>query len=151
MEHIIPNPQVTIYTDGSAPENGKGHGKGGYCAILVSGEHERVVSGHAEDTTNNRCEMMAVLEGLKALKRRCKVTVVTDSEYVAKGITEWMPKWSINGWRGSNHKPVKNQDLWAQLHLETLEHYITWEWVRGHNGHEYNERCDVIARQESGI
>ena len=141
---------VTIYTDGSAPQNSQGHGKGGYCAILVSGEHEKVVSGHEEDTTNNRMEMRAVIEGLSALKRRCKVTVVSDSEYVVKGVTEWMPHWDVN--RGmKRNKPLKNADLWAKLHLLTLEHDIQWEWVRGHNGHEYNQRCDEIARRESGV
>jgi ribonuclease HI len=143
--------QVVIYTDGSSPENAKGSGRGGYCAILTFNGKERVVSGHANDTTNNRMEMMAVIMGLRALKEPCEVTIVTDSEYVMRGVTEWMPRWDVNAGKNSRGKPLKNSDLWAALQVELLEHRVQWEWVRGHTGHPMNERCDKIARWESGI
>lgn len=143
--------QVTIYTDGSSPENAKGSGRGGYCAILTFNGHERVVSGGLDGTTNNRAEMTAVIEGLRALKYPCEVTIVTDSEYVMRGVTEWMPQWDVNAGKNSRGKPLKNSDLWAALQLELRRHAVKWEWVRGHTGHPYNEKCDLIARQESGV
>jgi ribonuclease HI len=143
--------KVTLYTDGSSPENAKGSGRGGYCAILTFNGHEKVVSGHADNTTNNRMEMSAVIEGLRSLKYRCDVTIVTDSEYVMRGVTEWMPRWDISAGRNSRGRPLKNADLWAALMMELLEHDVHWEWVRGHTGHPMNEKCDLIARQESGV
>jgi ribonuclease HI len=143
--------KVIIYTDGSSPENSKGSGRGGYCAILTFNGHERVVSGRLEETTNNRAEMIAVIEGLRALKCPCEVTIVTDSEYVMRGVTEWMPRWDVAAGKNSRGKPLKNSDLWAALQVELMEHTVKWEWVRGHTGHPYNERCDEIARRESGV
>ena len=142
---------VTIYTDGSAPENSKGHGRGGWCAILVSGEHEKVLSGREDDTTNNRQELRAVIEGLNALKFPCCVTITTDSEYVKNGVTEWSIKWKRNGWKNAAGKPVKNQDLWRELDKALSRHTVSWEWVRGHNGHPQNERCDSEARRQADL
>jgi ribonuclease HI len=143
--------KIVIYTDGSSPENAKGSGRGGYCAILTFNGKERVVSGHADDTTNNKMEMMAVIMGLRALKEPCEVTIVTDSQYVMLGVTEWMPRWDVSAGKNSRGKTLKNSDLWAALQVELLKHRVQWEWVRGHTGHPMNERCDSIARLESGV
>lgn len=133
---------VTIYTDGACQGN---PGPGGYCAILEYGEHRRELSGGFRRTTNNRMEMMAVIKALDALKARCAVTVVSDSEYVVNGITKgWAKGWRAKGWRRSG-KVVPNWELWSQL-LELCEsHHVRFEWVRGHAGHVENERCDELA------
>lgn len=142
---------IVIYTDGACANAGPHKGIGGWAAILVAFDRygvplqEKEVSGSQLDTTNNVMELMAVVEGLKALRRPSKVTVVTDSEYVKKGITEWIHGWMQNGWRTSSRKPVKNKGLWLELYNRSKEHLLTWEWVRGHNGHEYNERADTLA------
>lgn len=143
------NKEVVMYTDGSCIDNSVGGGRGGYCAILVSGQHERIVAGNERGTTNNRMEMCAVIAGLAALKYPCSVTIVTDSEYVKNGVTQWMMNWKRNGWKASNGKPVKNRELWIALEDALSHHSVQWEWVRGHNGHGYNERADAIAYEQA--
>lgn len=135
--------EVTLYTDGACSGN---PGPGGWGAILIYGKHEKELHGFEADTTNNRMEMMAVIEGLKALKSACNVKIITDSQYVLHGMTQWRDGWIKRGWKTADNKPVKNEDLWKQLiELESI-HQLSWEWVRGHNGHPMNERADELAR-----
>ncbi|MGE0753859.1 MAG: ribonuclease HI [Alphaproteobacteria bacterium] len=136
--------QVEIYTDGACSGN---PGAGGWGAILVYGKTEKELSGHAEDTTNNRMELTAAIEGLRALKSPCRVDIYTDSTYVKDGITKWIDGWQARGWKTAGRKPVKNVDLWQELLEVTATHDVRWHWVRGHDGHEYNERADVLAVQ----
>jgi ribonuclease HI len=138
----VTSKSVTIYTDGACQGN---PGPGGYCAILEYGEHRRELSGGFRRTTNNRMEMTAVIKALEALKGPCQVTVVSDSEYVVNGITKgWAKGWRAKGWRRSG-KVVPNWELWSEL-LELCDyHRVRFEWVRGHAGHEENERCDELA------
>jgi ribonuclease HI len=135
-------PLVTIYTDGSCYGN---PGPGGWGVILLYGRHERELSGGEPDTTNNRMELRAALEGLRALKEPCVVTLFTDSEYLKKGITEWLPNWKRRNWRRKGGK-LANVDLWMKLDEEIARHEIQWRWVRGHAGHRMNERVDALAR-----
>ncbi|MCP8352470.1 ribonuclease HI [Candidatus Synchoanobacter obligatus] len=135
--------KVRLYTDGSCLGN---PGRGGWAALLVLGEHEKLLSGAAYDTTNNRMELLAAVKGLAALKRHTKVEVWTDSQYVRRGMIEWLPGWVRNNWRNSQKKPVKNQDLWQMLVAEADKHEIEWHWVKGHSGHVENERVDEAAR-----
>ncbi|MBN2655208.1 MAG: ribonuclease HI [Nitrospirae bacterium] len=138
-------PLVHIFSDGACSGN---PGVGGYGVILSSKTKETELAGCEEMTTNNRMELMAVITGLEALKRPCSVLITTDSEYVMKGITEWMDKWLRNNWRNSQKKEVMNRDLWERL-LKALEpHDVQWQWIKGHSGHTENERCDLLARQE---
>lgn len=143
-------PRVTIFADGSCLGN---PGPGGWAALLVTergGErHERVLVGADSATTNNRMELMAVIEGLNALKVPCEVEVVTDSNYVVKGITEWVHGWVMRGWKTSQKKPVENQDLWRALLDAAARHEVRWQWVKGHAGHVENERVDALARAEA--
>mgnify|MGYP002631614746 CR=1 FL=1 len=134
--------QVTIHTDGGCVGN---PGPGGWAAVLRYGEHVREISGGEPATTNNRMEIQAAISALAALKEPCEVALHTDSEYLRQGITEWLPRWKANGWRTSNRKPVRNDDLWRQLDEVTAKHRITWLWLKGHAGHTDNERCDVLA------
>ena len=134
--------RVEIYTDGACRGN---PGPGGWGATLEFGEHFRELSGAEADTTNNRMELTAVIRALEALKRRAAVTVHTDSEYVRRGITEWLPNWKARGWRTADRKPVKNQDLWEQLDAAAARHDIEWKWVKGHSGVPGNERVDALA------
>lgn len=136
-------PKVTIYTDGACSGN---PGPGGWGVLLRSGKHEKELSGGESETTNNRMEMTAAIEALKALKRPCQIEFYTDSEYLRKGITEWMRSWKRRGWKTAAKKPVKNQDLWRELDIVIQEHQINWHWVRGHAGHRENERVDQLAR-----
>ena len=136
-------PQVTIYTDGSCFGN---PGPGGWGVILRYGKHARELSGGESDTTNNRMELRAALEGLRALKEPCKVTLYTDSEYLKKGITEWLPNWKRRNWRRKGGK-LANVDLWMKLDEEMAHHEVQWRWVRGHAGHPMNERVDALARK----
>lgn len=136
-------PHVTIYTDGGAKPNP--NGPGGWGALLISGSHTKELSGGERSTTNNRMELTAAIMALEALKKPCTVTIYTDSQYLRNGITEWLPKWVRNGWRTADKKPVKNQELWERLHAATQRHDIEWKWVRGHAGHEHNERVDQLA------
>jgi ribonuclease HI len=133
---------VIVYTDGACAGN---PGPGGYCAILRYGPHEKLLQGGASLTTNNRMELRAAIAALQALTRPCVVEIHTDSEYLQKGITAWLPRWLRNGWRTADKKPVKNQDLWRALHAAMQPHRITWRWVKGHAGDEFNERADRLA------
>jgi ribonuclease HI len=133
---------VVIYTDGACSGN---PGPGGWAAILRYGPHEKVLQGGASLTTNNRMELRAVISALRALMRPCQVEIFTDSEYLRRGVTEWLPRWLRNGWLTSGKQPVKNQDLWRALHSAIQPHRITWRWVRGHAGDEFNERADLLA------
>jgi len=135
---------VEIFCDGACSGN---PGPGGYGAILRYNAHVREISGGAPQTTNNRMELTAVIEALKLLKRPCQVTVTTDSQYVVKGMTEWIRGWQAKGWQNSKKEPVVNRDLWEELLKQAGPHKIRWEWVRGHAGHPENERCDELARE----
>ncbi|HHQ42033.1 MAG TPA: ribonuclease HI [Chromatiales bacterium] len=136
-------PEVEIWTDGACSGN---PGPGGWAALLRYGDHERTLSGAEPRTTNNRMELLAAIRALEALRRPCRVRLVTDSEYLKKGITEWLPRWKARGWRTSERKPVKNADLWRRLDELATRHHVEWEWVRGHAGHPENERVDRLAR-----
>lgn len=138
------HPEVDIYTDGACSGN---PGPGGWAALLRSGAREKIISGGEPMTTNNRMEMMAVIAGLGALRRPSRVRLYTDSQYVCRGATEWLAQWKRRGWLGSARKPVANSDLWKTLDQTMEKHRITWHWVRGHAGHEENERVDRIARE----
>jgi ribonuclease HI len=133
---------VELITDGACSGN---PGPGGWAAILKYGAHKKELWGCEPQTTNNRMELQAAVEGLKLLKERCQVTIVTDSEYVRKGITEWIHGWKRNNWRTADKKPVKNQDLWEQLDAQVARHEATWKWVKGHANHPDNNRCDELA------
>jgi ribonuclease HI len=135
---------VTVYTDGACRGN---PGPGGWAAVLTSGEHEREISGADRHTTNNRMELQAVISALQALKRAVDVQLYTDSQYVKKGLQEWLPQWKARGWKTADKKPVKNQDLWEILEREAARHRIEWHWVKGHSGVAGNERCDVLANE----
>jgi len=133
---------VEIFTDGACSGN---PGKGGWGAILRFKDKVKELSGFEAETTNNRMELTAVIKALEALKFPCKVILTTDSLYVAKGITTWLPEWKMKGWRTANKKPVKNADLWQALDKLASAHEIEWLWVKGHTGHAENERCDELA------
>lgn len=135
--------KVELFTDGACSGN---PGPGGWGAILRWRGVEKELFGGAADTTNNRMEMTAVIEGLKALKRPCQVTIYTDSQYVLKGVTEWLSGWKARGWKTADKKPVKNIDLWQILDEKIANHAIEWCWVKGHAGHPENERADQLAR-----
>jgi len=134
---------VMLATDGACSGN---PGPGGWGALLRYRGTERELSGAEAHTTNNRMELMAVIAGLEALKRPCPVHIVTDSEYVMKGITQWLAGWKRNGWKTAARKPVRNADLWLRLDSALEGHRVEWEWVRGHDGHPDNERVDALAR-----
>jgi ribonuclease HI len=134
--------QVELITDGACSGN---PGPGGWAAILKYNAHKKELWGCEAQTTNNRMELKAAVEGLRLLKERCNVTIVTDSEYVRKGITEWIHGWKRNNWRTSDKKPVKNQDLWEELDAQVARHDATWKWVKGHADHPDNNRCDELA------
>jgi len=136
--------EVTIYSDGGADPN---PGIGGWAAILRFGEHERVLTGNDPKTTNNRMELQAAIAALEALKRPCRVFVITDSQYVRRGITEGVAKWRAAGWVKKNGQAVPNADLWRELHALSQRHDITWQWVQGHSGDRHNERVDQLARE----
>jgi len=139
-------PEVEIFTDGACKGN---PGPGGWGAILRSGSKERELSGGEKLSTNNRMELMAAIEALKALKQPCRVQLWTDSNYVRDGITKWIHGWRRNGWRTADKKPVKNAELWQAL-LDACEpHRIEWHWVKGHAGHPENERADALACAEA--
>ena len=133
---------VEIYTDGACRGN---PGPGGWGALLILGERERTLSGAEPLTTNNRMELMAVIAALEALKRPVRARLYTDSQYVRRGITEWLPAWKAKGWRTAERKPVKNQDLWQRLEALASAHRIEWHWVPGHAGVPGNERVDRLA------
>jgi ribonuclease HI len=135
---------VEIWTDGACKGN---PGPGGWGALLKWGERERELFGGESQTTNNRMELLAVIEALGSLKRGCRVVLHTDSQYVQLGITEWMPNWIRRGWKTADGKPVKNADLWRRLQEAAARHDIDWRWVRGHAGHAGNERADELANR----
>ena len=134
---------VEIFSDGACSGN---PGPGGYGTILRYGTTEKELSGYDPETTNNRMELLGAIAGLEALTRPCKVRLTTDSEYVKKGMTEWLEGWIKRGWKTAGKKPVANRDLWERLHTLNQKHEVEWVWVRGHAGHPENERCDELAR-----
>ncbi len=135
---------VDIYTDGACKGN---PGVGGWGALLMSGGHARELFGGEVLTTNNRMELTAVIRALEALKRRCRVRLHTDSKYVQQGISEWIHSWKKRGWKTADKKPVKNEDLWRRLDELAVQHDIEWLWVKGHSGHDGNERADALANR----
>jgi ribonuclease HI len=137
-------PSVTIFTDGACKGN---PGPGGWGAILMSNGHEKELYGYDPQTTNNRMEMMAAITALEALKKPCDVSMNVDSQYVLQGMTEWIGGWKARGWKTADRKPVKNDDLWKRLDAACAPHKIKWTWVKGHAGHEYNERADQLANK----
>jgi ribonuclease HI len=136
--------RIEIFTDGACKGN---PGPGGWGALLRYREHEKELSGGEAHTTNNRMELMAVISALEALKRPSRVTVTTDSQYVKRGINEWIARWKRNGWLTAERKSVKNRDLWERLDRALSVHQLEWHWVRGHSGHPENERADQLARR----
>lgn len=142
---MSPSDHVIIHTDGACKGN---PGPGGWGAVLQAGSgHEKELWGGEANTTNNRMELMAAIMALEALKRPCKVELHTDSKYVMQGITEWMRGWKARGWLTADKKPVKNADLWQRLDAARLQHDVKWRWVKGHAGHELNERADQLANR----
>jgi len=133
-----------MYADGACRGN---PGPGGWGVLLRAGGRERTLHGGTPATTNNRMELTAVIRGLEALKRRCRVQLYTDSQYVQKGITQWIHDWKRRGWRTADKKPVKNVDLWQQLDALASRHAVAWHWVKGHAGHDGNERADALANR----
>lgn len=141
---------IIAYTDGACSGN---PGPGGWGVVLRAKSDKRItkeklISGGSSLTTNNRMELQAAIEALKALNRPSKITVYTDSIYLRDGLTKWIEKWKFNGWKSSNKKPIKNDDLWKTLEVENRKHQVTWEWIKGHSGHEGNELADQLARKE---
>ena len=136
--------QVDIFTDGACRGN---PGPGGWGALLRCRGKEKELFGGEPLTTNNRMELMAAIEALRSLRRRCSVVLTTDSQYVRNGITEWLPNWKRRGWKTAARKPVKNEDLWRELDEQVQRHDVQWKWVRGHTGHPGNERADQLANR----
>lgn len=136
--------RVTLYTDGACKGN---PGPGGWGVVLFYGDHEKHLWGGEDDTTNNRMELRAAIEGLAALTRQCTVDLYTDSQYVRNGINQWMANWKRNGWKTSARKPVKNAELWQRLDDLVQRHRIHWHWVRGHSGNDGNEQADALANR----
>lgn len=134
---------VDIFSDGACSGN---PGPGGYGTILKYGDHIKELSGYDPETTNNRMEMLGAIAGLEALKQPCHVTLTTDSQYLVKGMTEWISGWQRKGWKNSKKEEVANRDLWERLLELSQKHQIEWVWVKGHAGHPENERCDELAR-----
>lgn len=137
-------PAVTIYTDGGCRGN---PGPGGWGALMVYGRHRKPLKGGEPNTTNNRMELMAAIQALRALDRPCRVALWTDSQYLRKGITEWIHGWQKRGWKTASKQPVKNAELWRELLAETQRHRIEWHWVKGHSGHEGNEAADRLVNE----
>ncbi len=139
-------PQVEIFTDGACRGN---PGPGGWAALIRSGAREKEIGGGEPLTTNNRMELVAAIRALQALKRPCRVELHTDSVYVRDGITKWIHGWQRNGWRTSDRKPVKNEELWRELLEAVATHQVRWHWVKGHSGHPENDRVDALACAEA--
>jgi ribonuclease HI len=140
--------KVEIFTDGSCKGN---PGPGGWAALIRSGTHEKEISGGEAHTTNNRMELMAAIRALQALTKPCAVTLTTDSEYIRKGITEWIHGWLKKGWLNAKKEPVKNRDLWEELLAAKATHAVDWQWVKGHSGHAENTRVDALATAQADI
>ena len=136
--------EVHAWTDGACRGN---PGPGGWGVLLRYGDHERELCGGEAGTTNNRMELMAAIRALEALREPCRVELTTDSEYVRRGITEWLPRWKRNGWKTSSRKPVRNAELWQRLDEAAARHQVQWHWVRGHSGQPENERADALANR----
>ena len=134
--------RVTIYTDGACRGN---PGPGGWGVVLTLGKHERHLKGAEQQTTNNRMELVAAIEALKALKRGCQVELYTDSQYLRRGVLEWMDDWKLRDWKTASKKPVKNRDLWEELDRQLGRHDVIWHWVKGHSGNPGNEQADTLA------
>ena len=141
---MVARPKVTIHTDGACSGN---PGPGGWGAILESGAHRKELTGGEAHTTNNRMELMAAIAALEALKAPSAVDLYTDSNYLRDGITSWIKSWKKNGWRTADRKPVKNAELWERLEKAATRHEVRWHWVKGHVGHDANERADELARE----
>jgi len=137
-------PKVLIYTDGACRGN---PGPGGWGAVLISGGKEKEICGGDLATTNNRMELMAAIQALDALTKPCAVELHTDSQYVKNGVTQWIHGWKARGWKTADRSPVKNEDLWKRLDAARGRHQVDWRWVKGHAGHELNERADGLARR----
>jgi len=137
-------PRVLIYTDGACRGN---PGPGGWGAILIAGGREKELCGGEPATTNNRMELMAAIQALEALNKPCKVELHTDSTYVKNGVTQWIHGWKARGWKTADRSPVKNEDLWRRIDAARARHEVDWRWVKGHAGHELNERADVLANR----
>ena len=137
--------KLLIFTDGACSGN---PGPGGWGCVLKYNGNVKELSGGEKDTTNNRMELIAVIKGLEALKKKSDIIVTTDSIYVKNGITQWIKKWEKNNWRTASKTPVKNKELWQELLALSRKHDINWKWVKGHSGHPENERCDELAREE---
>jgi len=135
---------ITIFTDGACIGN---PGPGGYAAILKYNSHEKVLQGSDPKTTNQRMELMAAIAALSALKEPCAVEVISDAQYLVRGMAEWVRQWQAKGWRNGRGRPVENRDLWEKLVSLAGKHQVKWTWVRGHNGHPENERCDRLANE----
>ena len=145
MSEAAAKQHVVVYTDGGcAPTN---PGPGGWAAILIFGDHKKELKGGEPLSTNNRMEMTAAISALEALKRPCLVDIHTDSQYLRNGVMSWIKQWKRNGWRTADKKPVKNVDLWQRLDVLAGEHRVRWHWVKGHAGHDLNERADQLARE----
>ena len=136
--------KVEIYTDGACKGNPV---PGGWGALMIAGDHRKEIFGGERNTTNNRMELKAVIEALGALKRPCEVVIHTDSQYVQKGISEWIHNWKLRGWKTAAKEPVKNADLWQALDAAQAQHKVEWRWVKGHAGHDGNERADELANR----
>ncbi|RLB40237.1 MAG: ribonuclease HI [Deltaproteobacteria bacterium] len=139
-----PLPEVEIFLDGACKGN---PGPGGYAAILRYRNKEKEITGYHPHTTNNRMELMAAIKALEQLNEPCKVKIYTDSNYLAQGMTSWLPRWIKNNWKTSKKEPVLNKDLWQRLLRLSKIHEIQWNWLRGHSGHRENERCDFLAKE----
>jgi ribonuclease HI len=137
-------PKLVIFTDGACRGN---PGPGGWGAVMIYGEREKELCGGELETTNNRMELMGAIQALETLNRPCKVELHTDSQYVKNGITQWISGWKARGWRTADKSPVKNEDLWKRLDAARARHEVDWRWVKGHAGHELNERADRLARK----
>ena len=138
--------KITIYTDGACSGN---PGPGGWAAVLIYKDKEKHISGHKKDTTNNRMELLSVIKALETLKETCEVSIYTDSQYVKRGMEEWIHTWQKNNWRGSSKKEIKNIDLWQELLECTKPHKISWHWVKGHSNDKYNDMVDDLAVKAS--
>jgi ribonuclease HI len=144
MTSNAPLQRVTLYTDGACRGN---PGPGGWGVFMQYGEHRKELLGYDQNTTNNRMELLAAIEGLRALKRPCQVDLHTDSKYVMQGITQWLEGWKRNGWKTAARKPVKNEDLWRELERQNGRHQVQWHWVKGHAGIDGNEIADRLANE----